>query len=190
MEDLVSYAVAVVVIFAAYKWLSKPAASQTPAAPELGFQPKRVTQDMVSQVQNMFPDVPYDNIQYDLLRTGSVALTCNKILEQGYLPAPPPAYFTLYPTQAPVTPRNANSTQPLPATTPTRHQPTLIERYGLSDTIQNGATTDSLGDSKGKGVGWETTAEKREASLKEKKAKMILAARQKLLQKEKQAATS
>ena len=35
----------------------------------------------------MFPDIPKDNIKYDLLRTGNAELTTNKILERGYLEA-------------------------------------------------------------------------------------------------------
>ncbi|KAF8416734.1 hypothetical protein L210DRAFT_3369865, partial [Boletus edulis BED1] len=67
------------------------------ATAALGFRPKHVTQDMVDQIHTMFPDIPTDNIRFDLLRTGSVELTSNKILERGFLELPPPAYFTLYP---------------------------------------------------------------------------------------------
>lgn len=35
----------------------------------------------------MFPDMPRDNIRYDLLRSGSTEVTTNKILEKGYLEA-------------------------------------------------------------------------------------------------------
>jgi coupling of ubiquitin conjugation to ER degradation protein 1 len=41
----------------------------------------------VNNVQAMFPDIPRDNIHYDLLRMGSAELTTNKILEKGFLEA-------------------------------------------------------------------------------------------------------
>lgn len=143
-----------------------------------------------------------DNIRYDLLRTGSVELTTNKILERGFLDAvrtwslsfrhnfqfipsylqPPTPYFNLYPRQQTTTaPRppvavtgNANAGASSSATK--KHQESLIARYKLEDRIQRGETVeeDKVG---GKAV-WEDSSDKREASLKERKAQMILAARQ------------
>ncbi|KAG9002877.1 hypothetical protein FRB90_011293 [Tulasnella sp. 427] len=188
MEDLIGYTFALGAIYVAYKWLSAPKAQRPPPGPSLGFTPKRVTQDMVTQVQTMFPDQPYDNIHFDLLKSGSVELTCNKILEQGFLPPPPQVYFTLYPTQAPPTPA-APGPASLPSTpassSKTAPKSSLIDRYGLNERVG----TDSSPIPTPPPAGWETTAEKREASLKERKAAMVLAARKQLLEKEKQAAT-
>ncbi|KAG8958667.1 hypothetical protein FRC03_008922 [Tulasnella sp. 419] len=177
MEDIVGYAVAFIAIVAVYKWFTAPAPA--PAGPSLGFTPKRITNDMVTQVQTMFPDQPYDNIKYDLLRTGSVELTCNKILEQGYLPRPTAAYYTLYPSQplpnpSPSNPRPA-APQPTVAPSP---QPNLISRFGLQNRVSTEKPDTTLSTEKS---AWETTAEKREASLKERKAQMVLAARQRML---------
>ncbi|KAG8891338.1 hypothetical protein FRC01_014757 [Tulasnella sp. 417] len=144
---------------------------------------------MVTQVQTMFPDQPYDNIHYDLLKSGSVEMTCNKILEQGFLPPPPQVYFTLYPTQAPPTPAAPQPTS-LPSSQASSSnatpKPSLIDRYGLKERVE----TDSSSAPTPPPTGWETTTEKREASLRERKAAMVLAARQKLLEKERQAAAS
>ncbi|KAG6829905.1 hypothetical protein H0H87_009807 [Tephrocybe sp. NHM501043] len=124
----------------------------------------------------MFPDIPVDNVRYDLLRTGSVELTSNKILERGFLDAPPPAYYTLFPRDT-----VANRASTATATTTARAadkktNETLISRYNLQERVAKEETIqeDQIG---GKAV-WEDNAEKREASLKERKAQMILAARQ------------
>lgn len=85
-------------------------------------------------------------------------------------------YYTLYPTQAPSSPLLAtNATLPgVPKTAVPK--PNLIEKFGLSDRI---ALADGTPIPEGSAKRtWETTAEKREVSLKEKKAQMILAARQ------------
>ncbi|KAG6836384.1 hypothetical protein H0H93_008590 [Arthromyces matolae] len=122
----------------------------------------------------MFPDIPVDNVRYDLLRTGSVELTSNKILERGFLDAPPPAYYTLFPREAAAArPASANTTT---ARSTVKKQDTLISRYQLQDrvTTEEAIEHEQVG---GKAV-WEDTAEKREASLRERKAQMILAARQ------------
>jgi len=144
------------------------------------------------------------NIHYDLLRTGSVELTTNKILERGFLDPvrvppipvqpfalislqPPEAYFTLYPR-----PSNANGTPP-PAGAPTAartatavalhigSKETLISRFGLESRLSATEVAPSPEQDAGGRAVWEDTAEKREASLRERKARMILAARQYVL---------
>ena len=141
------------------------------------------------------------NIHYDLLRTGSVELTTNKILERGFLDAvrallsplirpysfmpsqPPEAYFTLYPRQSDsgVVPQPAGApTAARTATTATqaRAKETLISRYGLESRLSGADDVLSPQQDAGGRAVWEDTAEKREASLRERKAQMILAARQ------------
>lgn len=46
----------------------------------------------VGVVKSMFPHVPEASIRYDLMVSGSAEVTCDKILQQGYLPPvrPPP----------------------------------------------------------------------------------------------------
>jgi len=140
---------------------------------------------MIETVTGMFPDLPNANIHYDLLRTGSVELTTNKILERGFLDAPPEAYFTLYPRQS-----SADVVRPTGATTShtatmaeTRARPkeTLISRYGLESRLPNEDLVPSPQQDVGGRAMWEDTAEKREASLRERKVQMVLAARQRML---------
>jgi hypothetical protein len=92
---------------------------------------------------------------------------------------PPPAYFTLYP-------RDANPEQGVrPAaqaggavsTAVKAPKQSLIDRYNLQQRVAQPAPLMEEDQIGGKTV-WEDSAEKREASLKERKAQMILAARQ------------
>ncbi|KAG8850053.1 hypothetical protein FRB96_000537 [Tulasnella sp. 330] len=188
MEDIAGYAVACLAIYGVYRYFTSTgsAATPTPSTPSLGFTPKRVTEDMVNQVQTMFPDQPYDNIKFDLLKTGSVETTCNKILEQGFVPAPSHAYYTLYPTQAPATPVARTSTTLPSGSAAPASRPNLIQKFGLSERI--GTEDASVLSNEPPKRTWETTAEKREMSLKEKKAQMILAARQRMMESSKSAA--
>ena len=87
---------------------------------------------------------------------------------------PPPAYFTIYPrmpagqAQATATGTNVTSSKPKSAQS-------LISRYNLEGRTVSDDGSNILGG--GKAV-WEDSSEKREASLRERKAQMILAARE------------
>lgn len=189
MGEVINVVVAFAVIVFIFRWLttSNDSQSERSAADTLGFRPKPVSQDMIDTISNMFPDIPPDNIRYDLLRTGSVELSSNKILERGFLDPPPPAYFTLYPRDANPEP----GARPAPGgatTTAVKPKPSLIERYNLQERAAQPGPEMSDEQIGGKAV-WEDSSEKREASLKERKAQMILAARQRMLaQQEKSAA--
>ncbi|KAK0444190.1 uncharacterized protein EV420DRAFT_1574669 [Desarmillaria tabescens] len=176
MGEVVNVAVAFLVIVFIFRWATNSGDKGTVDA--LGFRPKKVTQEMMDAVTAVFPDIPPDNIRYDLLKTGSVEQTTNNILERGFLDAPPAQYYNVYPRQSPAP---APPQIPTPAPSPPKKE-TLISRYGLHNRL---ATEPSIPESEigGKAV-WEDSAEKREASLRERKAKMILAARQRLLAKE------
>ncbi|KAJ8594728.1 hypothetical protein M405DRAFT_930002 [Rhizopogon salebrosus TDB-379] len=182
MGEVVNAIVAFAVIVIIFRWAtsSNDSSSGRSTSSALGFRPKNVTQEMVDQIHAMFPTIPQDNIQYDLLRTGNVEVTSNKILERGYLDVPPPAYFTIYPrTVATPQPRQA---APQAQTTGLAQTPkdNLISRYKLQDRVVSSSFSLQDDDASSK-ANWEATSEKREASLQERKAKMILAARQRLL---------
>jgi hypothetical protein len=97
---------------------------------------------------------------------------------------PPEAYFALYPRSA-----DANTTL-RPAGGPTEHRgtatfttltstkDTLISRFGLESRLSSAEALTPSEQGAGDCAVWEDTAEKREASLRERKAQMILAARQ------------
>ncbi|KAH9991946.1 hypothetical protein BJV74DRAFT_771863 [Russula compacta] len=192
MGEVVNVVVAFAVVILIVRWATTPSGESTAdqaAARALRFRPKKVTPEMacpptqVETVTGMFPDIPYASIHYDLLRTGSVELTTNKILERGFLDAPPETYFTLYPRPSStniVPPTAGASTAARTATTAMQAQPkeTLISRFGLESRLSTVDVVPSSEQDVGGRAVWEDTAEKREVSLRERKAQMILAARQ------------
>ncbi|KAJ7472288.1 hypothetical protein B0H11DRAFT_1349393 [Mycena galericulata] len=191
MGEVINVVVAFAVIVFIFRWLttSNDSPSERSAADTLGFRPKPVSQDMIDTIHNMFPDIPPDNIRYDLLRTGSVELSSNKILERGFLDPPPPAYFTLYPrenVEPAARPAQAGGATSTAVKAPNQ---SLIDRYNLQDRVVHSGPLISEEEIGGKAV-WEDSSEKREASLKERKAQMILAARQRMLAQQQKNAAS
>jgi len=198
MSDVLNVVVALVVIIGIFRWWSKPDTQEGAAAgapgPSLGFRPRNVTPAMMSSVQSAFPQEPRENIHYDLLKTGNVQVTSNKLLEKGFLPPPPAAYYALYPRSTPQQPPPSTTQRPtLQATSSVKSSaaPTsLISRYGLENRLDISISDPGKGQNvEGKST-WLDTAEKREASLRERKAQMVLAARQRLLEKQKQKETA
>ncbi|KAJ3966447.1 hypothetical protein EV361DRAFT_935170 [Lentinula raphanica] len=201
MGEVVNVIVAFAVIVFIFRWATSnsPEGGTASPADTLGFRPKNVTQDMVDTVGNMFPDIPKDNIRYDLLRTGNVERTTNQILEKGFLDAPPLSYYNLYPRASipGASSSQGNPTNIIASSSSIKSKDTLISRYNLQSKLDDPSTLVDLRDDIEVGGGkakWEDTPEKREASLRERKEKMILAARQRLLAaqkgKEKESTTS
>lgn len=209
--------IAVAVIYFVVKWAtsggsdsSENATGGRDVAKILGFKPKKATPDMIASVRAAFPDIPTDNIHYDLLRTGSVELTVNRLLERGFLDPPPAAYRRAFPVTGASNDGMSNASgDSKPAGKPPVPQvPSLIQRFQLQSKLSNGAdevpTWDGTGPipsaAKGKGRAstsapivpipssnagvWEATKEQRQSSLQKRKEAMILAARQRLLEKE------
>ena len=77
------------------------------------------------------------------------------------------------PAGAPVATRTATA-----VATQIRPKETLISRFGLESRLSATDVAPSLEKDAGGRAMWEDTAERREASLRERKAQMILAARQ------------
>ncbi|KAI0746337.1 hypothetical protein C8Q80DRAFT_1105147 [Daedaleopsis nitida] len=178
---------------------SKEGAGTPSPSTVLGFRPKNVTPEMVETIHNMFPDIPSDNIRFDLLRTGSVQQTSNKILERGFLPpVPPAAYYDIYPravdSTSPAQPAGARPSNATAGPSKAKKSENLLTRYHLEGRAETSATATATGaapEVAGGKAAWEDTAEKREASLRERKAQMILAARQRMLaQQAKEAGSS
>ncbi|KII85328.1 hypothetical protein PLICRDRAFT_44596 [Plicaturopsis crispa FD-325 SS-3] len=192
MGEIVNVVVAFAVIVFLFRWVTS--SSDSPEAQRiasaLGFKPKNVTQEQVETVHSMFPDIPIDNIRFDLLRSGNVEHTTNKILERGFLDAPPAGYYTVY-TRPPQQSSAAPVARPVATATATAKQQAkqnLIARYKLQDRIA-AVDAEPISDEQvgGKAV-WEDSAEKREKSLQERKAQMIIAARQRFLAQQAKAA--
>lgn len=186
-SDLINVVVAVVVIYGLVRWWSKPGVDAGPAAtanarPNLGFRPRNVTPAMIASVQNAFPQEPRANIHFDLLRTGNVQITCNTLIEKGFLPPAPAAFFQLYPQpDQPAPEATLTSSQPgaRPTTASSSAKPSnLLERFQLDKDVPESVT-----EATEKPI-WLDTPKKREDNLRERKAAMILQARQKLLEKQ------
>ena len=95
---------------------------------------------------------------------------------------PPPAYYTVYPRAAdptgPAQPPAAGAPANAAAGPSKPKKPdNLISRYHL-ESRTSGTSVSAPPEAAGGKAVWEDTAEKREASLRERKAQMILAARE------------
>ena len=103
-------------------------------------------------------------------------------------PQPPAGYYTAYPRNAAQTARNAalRPAEPAATTSATKPKPeTLISRLHLQERVQqldSGAAAalepEAAPETAAGKAAWEDTPAKREASLRERKAQMVLAARQ------------
>lgn len=188
MGEVVNVIVAFAVIVFIVRWATTNKEQPNSPASVLGFRPKNVNDEMIDTIHNMFPNIPRPNIHYSLLRTGSVQVTSNTILEKGFLDHPPPAYFTLYTQQQqpqpttlqPVNQRTASSTSVK------KSEESLITRYKLESRLSSSVAGPGESGLAGGKAAWEPTAEAREKSLQERKAQMILAARKRWLEQQEQ----
>ena len=133
----------------------------------------------------MFPDIPEASIRYDLSLSGSAEVTCERILQQGYLPLPPPGFPGADEARQAVSEdyqrRQTPSTSAAATTSAEAASSTssnLISRFHLESRLHEPHTTP-----KGKepaAVAWSPNAQDRQQSLQERKAQMILQARKRL----------
>ncbi|TQV98727.1 hypothetical protein V2A60_007567 [Cordyceps javanica] len=126
----------------------------------------------VERIQQMFPQTDRRSILWDLQRNGgNIQGTTERILS-GRLETPPVTF------QPPPPPGQSASAHSAPATRqvdkPT--QPDLITRYNLKDKID----METKSGDEGKGKGWSSNREERQASLQRRRDEMILAARRKM----------
>jgi hypothetical protein len=93
------------------------------------------------------------------------------------LSKPPPAYYRIYPQAIINNPPTTVNADAAPAPAPLASQPktNLISRFHLEERVNDSSQSSSAIEVSRK---WEDDVTKREASLKERKAKMVLAARE------------
>lgn len=133
---------------------------------------RAVTPEMVQTVQQMFPHIPPAAIHYDLQRTGSVQVTCDKILSEGDLPIPPPNFpipLQYQPQPSPADRGSGSSS----SSSASASRPSLVNRFNLSSKLSSEVAEPPKV--------WEATAEKRQRLLQMRKEAMILAARKKMM---------
>ncbi|KAI8994554.1 hypothetical protein BDB01DRAFT_831524 [Pilobolus umbonatus] len=179
MNDSVSILVAVFLILIALRWMlggNQPNQQQPPRRSGLRRAPHRVTPQMIDMVRAMFPDIPTAAIQADLQRTGSVETTVDNALRDGGLPIPPP----ISPQQSSP---NSNSSTPSNSRKSPVH-PNLIQRYHID--VNKSESPDFVEPPKV----WESSPDKRQEMLRKRKEFMVLQARKKLLDLQKQQSAS
>ncbi|WFD24420.1 hypothetical protein MEQU1_003120 [Malassezia equina] len=140
-------------------------------------------QQMVGVVKSMFPHVPEASIRYDLMVSGSAEVTCDKILQQGYLPPPPDGFPGADEAPRPA-PQESASPPSTESETPASAPPAnLITRYHLEERL---ADSSSQKDASAMPTAWSDNANDRQKSLEERKAQMILQARRRMAQRQRQ----
>ncbi|KAF8429530.1 hypothetical protein EV426DRAFT_713451 [Tirmania nivea] len=143
-------------------------------------------------VHGMFPQISMSSIKWELQKNGgSVEITTEKILAQGYLPEPPAPV-----NQAGSAPR---SRAPTPAggavagavagavgsssSTPKPYTD-LITRYNLADKLAASSSDDEVtAQGRGKASSWSQDKQERQALLQKRRDDMVLKARRKLEEK-------
>ncbi|KAJ9120619.1 hypothetical protein QFC22_002548 [Naganishia vaughanmartiniae] len=195
MEELPGIIIAVIVIFFIARYFSgskqkagpiSVGADGTPTSGPL----RGVSTSMIETVHATFPHVSVNAIVYSLSKTKSVQTTSETILEQGFLPEPP-ATFPKHPyieTLAPSPPNSATAAHA--PSSETKHQ-SLIERYNLTAAARaqekgkarqaDESITENVKDNN---KAWNADKSAREKILQDRKAKMILEARQRMLEKQ------
>ncbi|PWN42304.1 hypothetical protein IE81DRAFT_337469 [Ceraceosorus guamensis] len=154
-----------------------------------------VPAEMVQTVQTMFPHVSAEAIRYDLVRSGNVEVTCEKILNDGGLPEPPTGLFG--PARPPPQTRPAESARTTSGVLKGTGSSSLIARFGLESRLgaADAAVGHEMGIGKGKGKqvdalidptpqsvkkAWSDDADIRTKELRRRKEQMILNARRRM----------
>ncbi|CAG8770481.1 1741_t:CDS:2, partial [Acaulospora morrowiae] len=128
----------------------------------------------VETVCAMFPNIPQASIQYDLQKTGSVEVTCDNILQNGgSLPPPPVATSFAIPSTS-----QASSSSTSTSVNSSLTQQSLIDRYKLQEAVNKGLVPSDPPKK------WETTPERRQELLQQKKDAMVLQARERYLEQQ------
>ncbi|MDI1488723.1 MAG: hypothetical protein OHK93_007999 [Ramalina farinacea] len=134
----------------------------------------------VEQIANMFPQIPRRDIMWDLQRTGgSVAGTTERILGRGGLDTPPPTFQpTNIPSPGAVRPSTGTAQQQSK-----QEYVDLIKRYKLEGKLGREAEVQE-----GSSRTWSANSDERQAALQRRREEMVLNARRKMEEKDRQGA--
>ncbi|KAI4139011.1 MAG: hypothetical protein L6R39_006501 [Caloplaca ligustica] len=137
----------------------------------------------IEQIAQMFPQLSRRDIQWDLQRNGgSVQATTERVLSGRALERPPPSFQPIQP------PTSSSSTTPASPPPYKSSHPDLITRYKLEHRISQPEVTRSDGEEKQKAPNWSPNKAERQALLQKRREDMVLAARRKLEEKERERA--
>ncbi|KLJ13883.1 protein neuralized [Blastomyces silverae] len=147
---------------------------------------RRVDPAHVEQLSQMFPQLDRRDIMWDLQQNGgSMAATTERLLSGRGLETPPPSFQPPLPApSAPAT--QANSTS---RSTSKQQAQDLISRYNLSDRVKSESpqtvTSTSSGTIIHQESAWSQNRTERQRLLQKRRDEMILAARRRLMEKDK-----
>ncbi|KAJ5907608.1 hypothetical protein N7495_000290 [Penicillium taxi] len=167
-----------VVSFFVLRWFFNRDDSSSANRPRRG---NAVDPAQVEQISQMFPQLSSRTIMWDLQRNGgSVGATTERILSGRGLDTPPPSFQPPLPTAStnrPVVPATSSAATK-------RDGQDLISRYNLSEKI----TSDSSESAQAalSSSAWAQNKEERQRLLQKRRDEMILEARRKMAQKNKQ----
>ncbi|GAA5985089.1 hypothetical protein JCM11641_006354 [Rhodosporidiobolus odoratus] len=196
-DEVIGWAIAAGVCYAGYKLLFADLVSPPPPPSSdtygtgSGSSRRQITQEQIDQLTSVFPHVTERAARWELERNGaSVERAVERALREGGLPEPPASYLS--PTSTGPIAAAAGAATPIPAnpaassssSTSRGPPPSLIQRMGL----QSRAAMEEKGKGKareetGDKVGWSPDSRERERRLRERKEKLVLEARRKLLEK-------
>ncbi|QIX01038.1 hypothetical protein AMS68_006555 [Peltaster fructicola] len=172
--------------FLAIRWFLRP----TPPTSAAGAGSSRSSQldvSKIDQVSAMFPQLDRRAIAWDLQRNGhNVSATTERVLAGRGLDQPPPSFQPNLPA-APSAASSPSTTSGNRPTSKTSQGQDLISRYGLQNRV-NGKGKEAEPSEEKKRSAWSADKTARAEGLKSRREEMILTARRKMLEKERDTA--
>ncbi|KAL9597020.1 MAG: hypothetical protein Q9179_004415 [Wetmoreana sp. 5 TL-2023] len=159
-----------------YFFFSKPPSSSASRRDRNAANPEHI-----EQIAQMFPQLSRRDIQWDLQRNGgSVQATTERVLSGRGLERPPPSFQPIQPP-----PTSATSAPPPPKSS----HPDLITRYNLASRVFAGSLPEAStpGEAQ-KAPVWSQNKAERQTLLQKRREDMVLAARRKLEEREREKA--
>lgn len=142
----------------------------------------------VEVVRGMFPQVTATSIAYDLMKTGSIERTTEKLIAGISLPEPPASspirqqFGRPEATQGHRGPSNARNGRLIDPQKGKIHE-SLLHRYDLLEKIEDDESCDDTKQTDKK-PGWINDRKMREEILRKRREKMVLQARRRLIEHE------
>ncbi|KAL9110615.1 MAG: hypothetical protein Q9227_004792 [Pyrenula ochraceoflavens] len=179
-----------VLSFFAYRYFTSPSSASSRATDSRNNPP--INPASVEQISQMFPDLDRRSIVWDLRRNGgNVAATVERVVNGRGLDRPPPSF---QPNLEPPPDSNANQSNADPRNQPPAMAlPDLITRYNLQAQVardEKGKAVvrdDEQEEKGGGGGGWGKSKAERAEMLQKRREEMILRARRKIVDKDREA---
>ncbi|EME38471.1 hypothetical protein DOTSEDRAFT_75859 [Dothistroma septosporum NZE10] len=173
-----------VVGFLAIRWfMSKPSSSSGSTSATSSRSRNNIDPAKIQAVSAVFPQLDQRSIAWDLQRNGgNVEATMERVLGGRGLESPPPSFHPTLPEPA----ATASTTATSSATSKAAGQSDLITRYGLQSKV-GGKGKEPVPSEEQKRGTWSSDKAARANALKRRREDMILAARRKMEEKERQA---